>query len=70
MKKVGKESKRGGTRPGAGRPEGKTKEKISVSVDSEVLQKALSGWKGKTSQLVEMLLSSYALSKTSANERT
>jgi hypothetical protein len=59
-KKVGKESNRGGARAGAGRPEGKTKEKISVSVDSDALQKALSTWKGKTSQLVEQLLKDYA----------
>ncbi len=58
-KKVGIKSKKGGARPGAGRPEGKTKEKISVSVDSEVLQKALDNWKGKTSQLVEQLLKDY-----------
>lgn len=59
-KKVGKESKRGGAREGAGRPPGQTKEKISVSVDSEVLAKALKKWAGKTSPLVEKLLQDYA----------
>jgi hypothetical protein len=59
MKKVGKESKKGGARPGAGRPEGQTKSKVSISVDSETLEKALGKWGGKLSPLVEKLLRSY-----------
>lgn len=60
MKKVGKESKRGGAREGAGRPEtGQTKAKTSISVNSEVLEKALQKWGGKLSPLVEKLLRSY-----------
>lgn len=60
MKKVGKESKKGGARPGAGRPEGQTKSKVSVSVDSETLETALAKWGGKLSPLVEKLLRSYS----------
>jgi len=60
MKKVGKKSKVGGARPGAGRPSGQTKEKISVSVDSVVLQRCLEKWGGKTSPLIEKLLREYA----------
>lgn len=59
MKKVGNKSARGGARAGAGRPSGQTKTKISVSVDNEVLAKALRKWKGKSSPLVEKLLRDY-----------
>ena len=59
MKKVGKESKKGGARPGAGRPEGQTKSKVSVSIDSDTLEAALAKWGGKLSPLVENLLRSY-----------
>lgn len=59
MKKVGKESKRGGARKGSGRPTGQTKKKISISVDEEVLEKALLKWEGKASPLIEKLLQSY-----------
>lgn len=59
MIKVGKESKRGGMRLGAGRPEGQTKSKVSVSVDSETLESALKKWDGKLSPLVEKLLRDY-----------
>ncbi len=59
MKKVGKESNRGGARKGAGRPHGQTKVKISISVDEKTLNKALDKWGGKTSPLVEKLLQSY-----------
>lgn len=58
-KKVGKESKRGGARPGAGRPEGQTKSKVSVSIDTQTLDDALTKWGGKLSPLVEKLLRSY-----------
>jgi hypothetical protein len=60
MKKVGNKSKRGGPREGAGRHPGQTKEKISVSVDAQVLRKALDKWGKKTSPLVEKLLQDYA----------
>jgi hypothetical protein len=59
MKKVGKESKQGGARPGAGRPEGQTKSKVSVSIDSDTLEAALKKWGGKLSPLVEKLLRTY-----------
>lgn len=59
MKKVGNLSKRGGARKGAGRPEGQTKEKISISVDREALSKALTKWGGKKSPLIEKLLQDY-----------
>ena len=58
-KKVGKKSNRGGAREGAGRPEGRTKRKISVSVDGKTLDAALEKWGGKTSPLVEKLLRDY-----------
>jgi len=59
MKKVGKESKKGGARPGAGRPAGQTKTKTSISVDEEVLAVALKKWGDKLSPLVEKLLRDY-----------
>ena len=59
MKEVGKESKKGGARPGAGRPEGQTKSKVSVSIDADTLESALKKWGGKLSPLVEKLLRSY-----------
>ena len=59
MKKVGKESNKGGARPGAGRPVGQTKAKVSVSVDEETLNAALQKWGGKLSPLVEKLLRDY-----------
>ena len=59
MKKVGKESKRGGARPGAGRPRGQTKIKTSVSIDGKTLKAALTKWDGKLSPLLEKLLREY-----------
>lgn len=60
MKKVGKESNLGGAREGAGRPKGRTKRKISVSIDEETLEAALTKWGGsKTSQLMNSLLEEY-----------
>lgn len=59
MKKVGKESNRGGARSGAGRPPGQTKVKTSVSVDEDTLKQALAKWDGKLSPLVEKLLRAY-----------
>jgi uncharacterized protein (DUF4415 family) len=58
-KKAGEESKRGGARPGAGRPAGQTKVKTSVSVDEDVLKAATEKWRGKLSPLVEKLLRDY-----------
>lgn len=60
MKKIIKDSNRGGAREGAGRKPGRTKTAISVSVDSFVLTKALGKWEGKTSPLIEKLLRDYA----------
>lgn len=60
MKKVGNKSNRGGAREGAGRHPGQTKEKISISVNGEILSKAIKKWGGKTSPLVEKLLKDYA----------
>jgi hypothetical protein len=59
MKKAGNKSNRGGAREGAGRPTGQTKEKLSISVDAEVLDKALKKWGGKTSPLIEKLLQEF-----------
>lgn len=59
MKKVGTKSKRGGARPGAGRPRGQTKIKTSVSIDEETLKAALTKWDGKLSPLLEKLLREY-----------
>jgi hypothetical protein len=59
MKKVGKQSKRGGARPGAGRPPGQTKTKTSVSIDEATMKAALAKWKGKLSPLLEKLLREY-----------
>jgi len=50
---------RGGVRPGAGRPPGKTKIKICVSVNKAIWQSALSLWRGKGSPLVGKLLLDY-----------
>ena len=60
MKKVGKESKKGGAREGAGRPAGQTKIKVSISVDAPVWAAATTKWPGKPSHLVERLLKEYA----------
>jgi hypothetical protein len=57
-----KRFKWGGARPGAGRPEGRTKTKICVSVNEGVWQSALSQWNGKASRLVENLLLTYVKS--------
>jgi hypothetical protein len=59
MKKVGNKSKRGGARQGAGRRPGQTKDKISISVDAEILSRALKKWGGKKSPLFEKLLRDY-----------
>lgn len=62
MKKVGNKSNRGGQRDKAGRPKsGRTKQKISVSVDRKILQNSLEKWQNaaSTSGLVEMLLRGY-----------
>jgi hypothetical protein len=58
-KKKTNEKQWGGRRNGAGRPEGKTKTKICVSVNQAVWQSALNLWRGKGSPLVETLLSAY-----------
>jgi hypothetical protein len=58
-KKKKNDKKWGGRRKGAGRPEGKPKAKICVSVNEAVWQSALTLWRGKGSPLVEKLLSAY-----------
>ena len=59
MKKVGKESKRGGHRKGSGRPPGTTKRKISVSVDQENFDLAIKKWGDKPSKLIDSLIKDY-----------
>jgi len=49
----------GGRRVGAGRPEGRTKEIRSVTVDKRIWKSALEIWNGKASRLVERLLAKY-----------
>jgi hypothetical protein len=50
----------GGARQGAGRPPGRTKRTICVSVNETVLMRAIKRWKRETSRLVEKLLDLYA----------
>jgi hypothetical protein len=59
MKKVSLISKRGGSRPGAGRPKGTNKKKLSVSIDKDLHKAAKKSWKGTFSGLVESLLTRY-----------
>lgn len=59
MKKIIQESKKGGARLGAGRPEGRTKTRTTISVDTEVMDAAAKKWDGNFSALVEKLLRSY-----------
>jgi len=49
----------GGARSGAGRPPGRTKTTVCVSVNETVFQRAIRRWKRKTSRLVEKLLDLY-----------
>lgn len=52
-----KQSQWGGSRKGAGRPDGSgTKTKICVSVTGEIWEDALSRWKKPGSHLVDRLL--------------
>jgi hypothetical protein len=60
MEKIEKKSSHGGARPGAGRPSGCTKIKLSVTVDGRVFERASRRWKKKTSPLIEMLLDRFA----------
>jgi hypothetical protein len=57
--KIKKKLSWGGIRKGAGRPSGRTKAKICVSVNEAVWQSALDLWRGKGSPLVEKLLLAY-----------
>jgi hypothetical protein len=50
----------GGARPRAGRPPGRTKTKVCVSVDSDKLARASAKWRHALPNLVEMLLDQYA----------
>jgi hypothetical protein len=57
-------SRFGGRQPGAGRPEtGVTKTKKCVSVTTTVWQDALKKWKGKGSELVDLLLKRFVAEK-------
>lgn len=58
--KSGRRLQHGGARPGAGRPEGRTKVKICVSIDALIFSKAKQAASAPFSQLVEMLLDQYA----------
>jgi hypothetical protein len=49
----------GGTRNGAGRPEGSTKAKICVSVHKRNWKTAVKHWKKKPSWLVDKLVARY-----------
>jgi len=59
MKKVGIISNRGGARPGAGRPAGASKAKLSVSIDKTLYETAKKSSQGSFSSLVESLLLDY-----------
>ncbi|HEY5041154.1 MAG TPA: hypothetical protein VIK53_04055 [Verrucomicrobiae bacterium] len=58
----------GGARKGAGRPEGKTKEKICVSVNRANWQTAISRWNDKQSRLVDWLVLRYIDGNTASIE--
>ena len=60
IEKKEKKSNHGGWRPGAGRPVGRKKIKLSVSVDGKIFKRASRRWRKKTSQLIEMLLDRFA----------
>jgi hypothetical protein len=66
MSQQEKEKKQwGGARPGAGRPPGRTKKTISVSVNANVLKRAITRWREETSRLVEKLLDLYGSKRVS-----
>jgi hypothetical protein len=58
----------GGPREGAGRPEGRTKTKVCVSIDTEVLTKATDSLTRPFSNLVEMLLDRYTTNTINSKE--
>ncbi|HEX7516013.1 MAG TPA: hypothetical protein VF345_01865 [Chthoniobacterales bacterium] len=61
MSQQEKEKKQwGGARMGAGRPPGRTKKTICISVNESVLRRAVKRWQKETSRLVEKLLDLYA----------
>jgi len=52
--------KHGGRRPGSGRKAGTgTKRKISITVNENILERALQKWDDKTSRLFNHLLAGY-----------
>lgn len=60
MSQQEKEKKQwGGARQGAGRPPGRTKKTICISVNETVLKRAIKRWRKETSRLVEKLLDLY-----------
>jgi hypothetical protein len=59
----------GGPRVGAGRPKGRSKAKVCISVSAAIWRAALSSWNGKASRLVENLLFDY-VQNTSATPAT
>jgi hypothetical protein len=60
--------KRGGKRPGAGRPKGRTKMKICVSVNAENWKTALARWRKNGSRLVDELILGYLKGSGAAPE--
>jgi hypothetical protein len=63
-----KKSMHGGARPGAGRPLGHTKTKITVSLNESAVIKARSLWHQPFSNLVEMLLDRYVTNPINSME--
>jgi hypothetical protein len=59
MKKVRNISNRGGARQGAGRPQGISKTKLSVSIDKTLHQQVKKKSGGNISGLVETILMDY-----------
>lgn len=64
MSQAHKQSARGGSRLGAGRPKGRSKTKICVSVNQTIWQSAVSIWNGSASHLVEKSLSEYVAKRS------
>jgi hypothetical protein len=67
MSQQEKEEKQwGGARPGAGRPSGRTKTALCVSVNETIFNRAIRRWRRKkTSPLIENLLDLYGSKRIS-----